>query len=93
MGKPCPEHVEKKIIPQLKLVREAVLAVPRRGKHGDAVAVYAKNILRRIKNLRRYVKGLPSNFAPDARLKRVTKADYEKSKAQLLALAGKGDCD
>ena len=93
MGKPCGKHVENKIIRQLKLVSEAVLAVPKRGKHGDGIAVYAENILRRVKNLRRYVKGLPPNFAPDARLKRVTKADYEKSKAHILALAGKTDRD
>jgi hypothetical protein len=66
--RPDPEFVRDEVIPFLRDVMSAVLAVPRKGRYRTHIAKFARNIGLRARNLCNFVDGKPSDFVPSSML-------------------------
>ena len=88
LSHPSREWVECEVMPLLERVEELVLAVRCDQKSRPKLKLFTRNIAARARNLRNYVHGKPSAFAPSPLLNRVkgTKLSPEESLRSMLAL-------
>ena len=73
--RPDPKVVSEDVIPLLRKILRAMEAVPHKGRYGKDIPKFVRNVRRRITNLRRYVAGKPSAFAPSSMLERAGASD------------------